>query len=84
MQTNIVISGSSDIGFEFIKNRYSEGDNVIATYRDENSKDKLKNYCSHIIHLDLFSKDSKKNFIKYIRNKKILWDMECDESYLMQ
>ena len=57
MQNNIVISGSSDIVFEFIKNRYSVGDNVIGTYRDKNAKHKLKDYCSHVIPLDLFSKD---------------------------
>ena len=74
MQSNIVISGSSDIGFEFIKNRYAEGDNVIGTYRDHNAKEKLNDYCSDVIPLDLFSKDSIDNFINYISNKKIFWD----------
>ena len=74
MQSYIVISGSSDIGFEFIKNRSLLGENVIGTYRDKDAKDKLEEYCSHVIPLDLFSKDSTNNFIKYISNKKIFWD----------
>ena len=74
MESNIVISGSSDIGFEFIKNRNALGDQMIGTYRDENAKDKLKDYCSHTIYLDLFSKESKNNFINYIAKQEIFWD----------
>ncbi len=74
MVNNLVISASSDIGFEFVKDKILSEEKVIGTYRDQNSKDKIKKYCIHSIFLDLFDKKSVHDFIKYISNKGIYWD----------
>ena len=36
MVINLVISASSDIGFEYVKNKSLSGEQVIGTFRDKN------------------------------------------------
>ncbi len=74
MVNNLVISASSDIGFEFVKNKHLSAEIVIGTYRDKSSKDKIDKFCRHSIFLDLFNKKSVVNFIKYISKEEIYWD----------
>ena len=74
MVNNIVISASSDIGFEFIKDRSSKGEKIIGTYRDKKSKNKIEKFCAESIYLDLFEKLSIKEFLGIIKNKNIHWD----------
>ena len=74
MVINLVISASSDIGFEYVKNKSLSGEQVIGTFRDKNAEIKISKYCDHSIFLDLFDKQSSKNLIKYIENNNILWD----------
>ena len=74
MVINFVISASSDIGFEYVKDRFSKGEKIIGTYRDENSKDKISKFCEHSIYLDLYNKKSIEKFLKYILDKNLYWD----------
>ena len=70
----LIISASSDIGFEFLKDRSCNGESVIATYRDYSSKEKLSKFCDQIIHLDLFDRKSISKFILYIQDNNISWE----------
>ena len=74
MVNNLVISASSDIGFEFVKNKSLSEEKVIGTYRDQNAKTKIDKFCVHSIFLDLFDKESVIKFIEYISNESIYWD----------
>ena len=74
MVNNLVISASSDIGFEYVKNKSLSAEKVVGTFRDTNTEIKIKKYCDHSIFLDLFNKNSINKFIQYIKKNKILWD----------
>ena len=74
MVNNLVISASSDIGFEYVKDRSLSGEKVVGTFRDTNAEIKINKYCDHSIFLDLFDKKSINQFIKYIENNNITWE----------
>ncbi len=70
----IVISASSDIGFEFVKNRSIYGESIIGTYRDSSSKNKLTKHCDHIVRLALDDEKSIDDFVRFLKEKNICWN----------
>ena len=72
--STLVISASSDIGFEFVKNRSLNGECVFGTYRDTSSQHKLNEFCQHTFRLDLSNKSSYDDFILYLKENRICWD----------
>lgn len=70
----LVISASSDIGFEFVKDRSKNGEIIIGTYRNSSSKKKLRTYCDHVVQLDLYDNNSISGFLKYLKDNNVIWD----------
>ena len=74
MVKTLIISASSDIGFEFAKERFISGETVFGTYRSRSNLEKINQYCNQAFYLDINQEQSIVNFITKIAKSDFLWD----------
>ena len=74
-KTGIIVSASSDIGYELAVDWINKGFKVIGTYRTWNENlDSLKKLGVHLHHCDLAEKKSVNKFCDQLLDEKLAWD----------
>jgi len=72
----LIISATSDIGFDICKRWKKQGHNVIGSYRTKNSNyEKLSAMGIDLIHLDLSQKETIRSFLKSLSTHSNAWDI---------
>lgn len=76
VKTVIILSVSSDIGYELGKRFLRDGYNLIGTYRKFGQMDNFDKYAKcHLLKCDISQKESIKSFIQQYKKLNLKWDI---------